>query len=279
MSALMIISVSACSSSNFSVGSKIKTLRESETTSSTWQQVMDREIDSNNLSDWLEKDYKALAFFENDAMYDYESAEHFADKSFLAGKAKETLPDELSSRHISPKYKEEATSAYNSVMDALAQNKGKHYPKEMARLQVSYDCWLEQIEEDHQENHILKCKNMFYQALADMKGVKSSVVVYFEHDTFSLVPDEVQKLHAVISNHKVLRGEILIEGHTDTTGTDSYNLNLSEQRAQAVKNKLKSLDDGISNIKIKALGEQNPAISTMDDTPEPRNRRAFIHFR
>ncbi|QOJ23982.1 MAG: OmpA family protein [Gammaproteobacteria bacterium] len=69
---------------------------------------------------------------------------------------------------------------------------------------------------------------------------------------------------------------VLIEGHTDSTGSDSYNQMLSERRAQAVRMAL--LDSGISSDRIAArgYGESFPVVS--NDTAEHRqlNRRVEI---
>ncbi|PXW91222.1 outer membrane protein OmpA-like peptidoglycan-associated protein [Nitrosomonas sp. Nm84] len=69
---------------------------------------------------------------------------------------------------------------------------------------------------------------------------------------------------------------VLIEGHTDSTGSDSYNQGLSERRAHAVRMAL--LDSGISSNRIaaKGYGESFPVAS--NDTAENRqlNRRVEI---
>ena len=148
----------------------------------------------------------------------------------------------------------------------------------MARLQVSYDCWLEQIEEGHQDNHIMKCKDVFYEALGNMQGIKSTVIVYFDNNSFDITPDEMQKLEAVVSNYQVRRSDITVEGHTDTLDTDEYNKELSLQRAKAVAGAIKRLDGNIENIEVEGFGEEKLAIETADRVSEPRNRRAIVHF-
>lgn len=69
---------------------------------------------------------------------------------------------------------------------------------------------------------------------------------------------------------------VLIEGHTDSTGSDSYNQALSERRAHAVRMAL--LDSGIGSDRIAArgYGESFPVAS--NDTAEHRqlNRRVEI---
>ncbi|MEO8382865.1 MAG: OmpA family protein [Acidobacteriota bacterium] len=72
---------------------------------------------------------------------------------------------------------------------------------------------------------------------------------------------------------------ISVEGHTDSTGTNSHNKSLSEQRASAVADYL--IDSGVrsSAITVYGYGEENPKSS--NDTAEGRqlNRRVEIHIR
>jgi outer membrane protein OmpA-like peptidoglycan-associated protein len=70
--------------------------------------------------------------------------------------------------------------------------------------------------------------------------------------------------------------EILIEGHTDSTGTEEMNLDLSRQRAQSVSNYLAALGVDPRRFVIMGYGESQPVAS--NDTPEGRqaNRRVEI---
>jgi outer membrane protein OmpA-like peptidoglycan-associated protein len=69
---------------------------------------------------------------------------------------------------------------------------------------------------------------------------------------------------------------ILIEGHTDDTGTDAYNMTLSRERAQAVSFELASDEVSSARFSISGQGETQPIVT--NDTPEGRqkNRRVDI---
>lgn len=64
-----------------------------------------------------------------------------------------------------------------------------------------------------------------------------------------------------------------IDGHTDSDGSDDFNLKLSQQRADAVKNQLVSMGINESRLKTKGFGESNPI--DKKNTPEAKaiNRR------
>lgn len=67
-----------------------------------------------------------------------------------------------------------------------------------------------------------------------------------------------------------------VEGHTDNTGTESHNMDLSIRRAQAVKNLL--IQQGVSSSRIEAIGfgESMPVATNETAVGRARNRRVEI---
>ena len=72
--------------------------------------------------------------------------------------------------------------------------------------------------------------------------------------------------------------KVMIEGHTDSVGSDSYNQSLSEQRAQSVQGAL--MQRGVSGSQISALGkgETTPVASNDDAGGRQQNRRVELIF-
>jgi outer membrane protein OmpA-like peptidoglycan-associated protein len=72
--------------------------------------------------------------------------------------------------------------------------------------------------------------------------------------------------------------KIIIEGHTDSRGSDEYNEQLSERRARSVANAL--ISRGVSNDSFTTLGRGKDYPVASNDTPEGRqqNRRVEIIF-
>lgn len=70
--------------------------------------------------------------------------------------------------------------------------------------------------------------------------------------------------------------EILIEGHTDDTGSDDHNLKLSDERAGQVASFLK--DQGVSNSRLttKGYGEAQPIAANDSDASRQKNRRVEV---
>jgi outer membrane protein OmpA-like peptidoglycan-associated protein len=69
---------------------------------------------------------------------------------------------------------------------------------------------------------------------------------------------------------------ILIEGHTDNTGTDKYNMNLSQKRASNVASYLK--DQGVKSgrISTEGYGEDQPLASNESAEGRQNNRRVEV---
>lgn len=99
----------------------------------------------------------------------------------------------------------------------------------------------------------------------------------FDVDKAALRPQTQENLTnlAQILN-KYADTNILLEGHTDATGSDEYNLELSRRRAQSVANYLSTQQVMATRFTIMGYGEAQP-IAT-NDTPEGRqiNRRVEV---
>jgi OmpA-OmpF porin, OOP family len=98
--------------------------------------------------------------------------------------------------------------------------------------------------------------------------------VFFEVDSANLRPEGMQnlaQLAAFLSAHP--DRALAIEGHADSTGTDEYNLRLSERRAASVKTFLASSGVDPSRVFAQGFGERYPVAS--NDTTQGRsmNRR------
>lgn len=70
--------------------------------------------------------------------------------------------------------------------------------------------------------------------------------------------------------------KIQIIGHTDSVGNDAYNLELSQDRANAVKNYLSNKGVPSANIDAKGMGESKP-IAT-NDTADGRAKNRRVEF-
>lgn len=70
--------------------------------------------------------------------------------------------------------------------------------------------------------------------------------------------------------------DILVEGHTDSTGSDAYNQQLSERRAASVKNSLVQRGVALHRINILGHGEHRPVAANTTAEGRRMNRRVEI---
>jgi OOP family OmpA-OmpF porin len=101
--------------------------------------------------------------------------------------------------------------------------------------------------------------------------------VNFEFDSAKLTADSTASLDEavqILTRHSDLKVEIA--GHTDSTGTDEYNLGLSKRRAQAVVDYLIAHGANAGNITAKGYGEAEPVADNATDTGRAANRRVEL---
>lgn len=107
----------------------------------------------------------------------------------------------------------------------------------------------------------------------------SPYTVHFDFDKSAIRTDEQKELNRIANMIKKNNAEMVsILGYTDTVGTDSYNMTLSEQRTQAVSNALQERGISENIIDRKFYGETRLAIDTEDDVRSQSNRRAVIEL-
>ena len=67
---------------------------------------------------------------------------------------------------------------------------------------------------------------------------------------------------------------LIVEGHTDSTGSEGYNLRLSQRRAESVKKfLLEQYGVGANRLIVSAYGEDKPIASNDTDAGRAKNRR------
>ena len=106
-----------------------------------------------------------------------------------------------------------------------------------------------------------------------------SYKIYFPFDEYYLTDeakDIVNEIATEFKDKRVVR--ILVQGNTDTSGTNSYNDRLSVQRSNSVRDGLIAAGVPAEWIVLESFGETNPAVDTGDGIKEPLNRRADIYI-
>ena len=102
---------------------------------------------------------------------------------------------------------------------------------------------------------------------------------FFDFDKATLKPAGRQVLDQVAAQASSLNLETLIAvGHTDSIGTEQYNMGLSQRRANTVKNYLVSKGIPADRIYAEGKGESNPIASNATREGRAKNRRVEIEI-
>ena len=101
-------------------------------------------------------------------------------------------------------------------------------------------------------------------------------IFYFDFDDANIRPDARAEIEAHAERIKSSDQIVRIEGHADERGTEAYNRELGQRRAEAVRDLLVSMGVQSSQIKTVSLGEQNPVILGSGESVWQKNRRVEL---
>jgi outer membrane protein OmpA-like peptidoglycan-associated protein len=171
--------------------------------------------------------------------------------------------------------------AEKAKAEAVAQQQVLAAETDKARAAAAQsDSLRQQAENEKQElrarllqqlNSILATRDSARGLIANMSDV------LFRSGSYELLPgarERLAKVSGIVLAYPSLH--VAVEGHTDSVGSDQYNQDLSEHRAQAVRDYF--VQQGISGSAVEArgFGKNEPIAS--NDTPEGRqaNRRVEL---
>ncbi len=256
-----------------------------------------KEVENIKVNDFytaLAKGYNDLAQKEK-RDFDWMDADYFAQKGLLAVKKQHIKFSNPVNYEIRDGLAfEELKIARQKSLSLVINNKTIiDYPIKTARLQILYDYWLEQLEEEWQKEDIARYRIEFWQSYQDLYELtelsrknkikrdrvlnKALYVVNFDYDESVIDYQAKEVLNNLIyyltfkSNYK-----IYMEGHSDLSGNKEHNKYLSLNRVDAVKKYL--INKGISNnvfSLIDAHGETKPSFHS-ERNKERINRRVEI---
>jgi outer membrane protein OmpA-like peptidoglycan-associated protein len=110
-------------------------------------------------------------------------------------------------------------------------------------------------------------------------ALMDKLVIRFKHNSNELSDESYQALErfagALIQQPEL---EISIKGYTDSTGALSYNMSMSELRANLVKGYLVGKGVDPERISVRGMGPENPVAPNTTEEGRSQNRRVEIEF-
>lgn len=195
-----------------------------------------------------------------------------------SAKGEFVLPERVEDFAVPDGKMEELVAARARLTAALDRGARKQAALEAARAQAAFDCWLTELDDGARGG---ECRLIFYDAIAKAEralGVlDESYLVFFAWDSTELTPVAERTLDGfleALGNGRPAR--VVIAGHADRSGSERYNLDLSERRALAIADALAQRGIDPQSFAVEWYGETRPRVATPDGVREPQNRRVEI---
>lgn len=225
----------------------------------------------------LKSEYEAYAKHESRVNYDQIDASTFAIKGLQASHGLEVLPEDPRTWDIPAADLPRMLEARDRLLFAIHKSGRVIAPELAAKTQVSYDCWVNQKEENFQSKEIQRCESGFFTNLAELEKTVDKYApafqVFFDFNSPKLrhdahpVLDRVAKIATNMSDFT-----IKITGRTDAAGGRKFNLKLSQERALNVREALIKM--GVPEKRIVAVGGGEFGSKEID----PKHRRVDIEI-
>ncbi len=209
---------------------------------------------------------------------DYVDSDFYARKSLAASNGQTVLPED-NKRWAIPGQGDAQTRTQmdqqrTRLISALDNGGRERFPDLAAHSQVTYDCWVERTEMNYRAEWHGQCYREFMTHLADLEvALRPQFQVYFDYNS-SKLNAAAQKVVSDAAAGLPAEGTWHFEliGHADKSGTNPYNMKLSQRRAQAVRTALENAGVPSSRIQVISHGEGHIPVQTADSVKEPKNR-------
>lgn len=135
------------------------------------------------------------------------------------------------------------------------------------------------VTQDGTKDGLKNVKKEFKDAVETVEGIKFTISsdLLFPSNSSYLTDKaklELNKLSKVLKEQKAKK--IRVDGYTDATGTEQYNVWLSDKRAASVKKYLQDSGIQASRISTKGFGPANPVADNKTPEGRQKNRRVEI---
>jgi outer membrane protein OmpA-like peptidoglycan-associated protein len=142
---------------------------------------------------------------------------------------------------------------------------------EAARMNAEKDAQALRERLREQLNLVLQTRDTARGLIVNMSDV------LFDFNQATLLPgakEKLAKVSGILLAYPTLR--LKVEGHTDSVGTDDYNLKLSERRADSVRDYLTTNGIAAGNVTSVGLGKADPVASNDTAAGRQQNRRVEL---
>ncbi len=218
-------------------------------------------LDDRKNASWNGYAVRIIGFFKDKGVKDA--------KLFIEGKkvvVEGVLPDE------------KAKEDFSNLLDSLLKNGFSIDDKTSVKENIAVKESLSEAEENIKpEENIKKAKEEIKNTQEEIANLLSMEPIRFKLNRFKITKDSEKTLQKAIKLLDTLPSDVQIEvaGYTDARGDKNYNLILSQKRAKAVMDYLKSHMKSKKVMVAKGYGATN---FIAGDPKDIKNRRVEIHL-
>lgn len=248
------------------------------------------DIEGQDVAAEAAREYKRMAQYEAQVMWDRASAIAFAEKA-LAAAGGDVAPDDADTLPLDAQSRAEIRDAYETLQALRASGADEVSPRATGQAIARLDCWNEQANEGFQDTHIGFCKHSFSEYAGEtartlkaaglghadvIMGARSFSVTF---PLGSAIPKPGgEHIIAAAARHALSKDDlnVVLGGHADRSGSVVYNRRLSEARAATVSAILQRHGVPLDRIATIGFGETYPKTRTPDGVRHTDNRRVEI---
>lgn len=182
---------------------------------------------------------------------------------------------------------------YDELKDPSLKNEVEALKKRVSTLEGTVDLLSKDSDGDGVSDKFDKCPGTpagtpvdgsgcpikFPEVQAPVNNVTAGAYfapIQFEFDSSVLKTSSYATLDKLVKELRDSKGSVKLDGYASSEGTEAYNLNLSKDRANAVKQYLVNGGVAASSITANGYGEANPVASNATEDGRIQNRRVEI---
>lgn len=109
-------------------------------------------------------------------------------------------------------------------------------------------------------------------------GVTQALNIFFDYDQAVLRPESNAELQQVVALAQKEGYRVRLVGHTDNSGSPTYNLDLSKRRAEAARTALIGMGLPADRVIAEGRGETEPLVPNDTDAHRAQNRRVMMQL-
>lgn len=208
-----------------------------------------------------------------------------AEAERMKAEAEAAAQEAARQKEAAEQAKAEALAQQQALADQAAKAQQAAAQSDQLRVQAEQmrqqaEAQRQQAEKEKQElrarllqqlNSILATRDSARGLIANMSDV------LFKSGSFELLPgarERLAKISGIVLAYPTLH--LQVEGHTDSVGSDEYNQELSEHRAEAVRDYLVQQGISADSIGARGLGKTEPIASNETAEGRQQNRRVEL---